>query len=283
MNPKDSVMTLTEGAPRPAPSQRTLVRDPQWSLEETCLQAGVNAYRQHLEAARKAGREDQSLPGRRLVKNGVLPTREAIIAWVVETRKGPGRNAAVLRHVEALDADVAALVALSVIVGGSSRDRSVQSVAFQIGSDIENALKLEAWKVSDEKDHGGAKNYIAQSPLSTNEDYRRKALLWYNSTGAGPITIGARETYRDDFCESLKQVDEAQGIKHDERTIERESSRLPFGIHPVELHGSGRSVPANAESGTARVADRQVPGPAGEPADALYQRRLAPPCREVSG
>lgn len=148
----------------------------QTELERECVGAGVSTYRNRLLRQQEKGLLTLSKPERSLLQSAEK-VREALIIKIMALRKKPGRRATALPLLESIDADVAAVVALRVVVDLLRKPNTVQFVAIRIGRMIELENRLEAFEATKPALYKTIERHIGESPRRGDPNYRQRVRI----------------------------------------------------------------------------------------------------------
>jgi DNA-directed RNA polymerase len=122
----------------------TTLRDRQIAIEEESLTLGIDRYH------KEHGRQDEADtgPGRKLIKDAILPMSEAVTAFVAEARNGkPGKKHTAVRWVEKFPpTEVAYLTVRHCLNAISNGDTRVQSVAEAIATSLEDSINYSRFR-----------------------------------------------------------------------------------------------------------------------------------------
>lgn len=120
-------------------------------LEERMVTLGRDQIRKQIARAREQGNEAGTGYGKTLVAKSIDTISEAIVRFIDKARNGgAGRRHIAVKYLEQVDPDVAAFIALRMVVDSLSGKKLVlQSVAVNIGKRIEDEVRFTKFKDTD--------------------------------------------------------------------------------------------------------------------------------------
>lgn len=125
---------------------------------------GVNKYLARVAYATQAGAEDTTDYGKRLIAGRMAKLSEAIGAWKVASESGRAtRLALAARKLTHMTADTLAYLTLKVVMQGISAERTMVSVAIELGSAIETETLLDEIKRKEARLYSNAMRTMARS------------------------------------------------------------------------------------------------------------------------
>ncbi|WP_370955663.1 DNA-directed RNA polymerase [Bosea sp. RCC_152_1] len=144
----------------------------QLALEEWMLSEGKRRFLVQVEKARAQGREASTGYGVSLLRDTVHHVAAEITRVITEAVMGKsGGNYKAIPYLMEVDAEVAAALALRVCLNNISKPRRLQSVAIEIGSNIEDEVIMQQFKERSAKDYATTIEKIEGG--STTGHYRR--------------------------------------------------------------------------------------------------------------
>ncbi|MGH0000079.1 DNA-directed RNA polymerase [Pseudovibrio ascidiaceicola] len=123
------------------------------ALEERMVMLGADQIRKQIEEARQGGHESDTRYGQALIARTIDEVSEAIQRFIDKARTGgAGRRHIAVKYLEQLDSDVAAFIALRMVIDSlTGRNQILQTSAIQIGRRIEDEVRFTAFADSDSK------------------------------------------------------------------------------------------------------------------------------------
>lgn len=120
----------------------------QQKLLETLSQGlGINQYWRTTEKAQEAGRESNTKYGAHLLSHAVTSVAEGIEQFLAKAKQGGGgRRHLAARYLGKVDANVAAFLSLKCAIDSISSKKSLQKVAIEIGTYIEDETRYALFK-----------------------------------------------------------------------------------------------------------------------------------------
>lgn len=145
----------------------------QASLEEECRAGSVAKYRDRL--TRLSSKDQASLlePIQHLIRCYIDPVSTALVEWVRERRKAPGRKALALPVFEDSDPDVLALLALKTMLDRVARAPSYQAVCVTVGKEIENEFRFRAFEDQNSPLYKRINSHISENVHGWRRSYRQ--------------------------------------------------------------------------------------------------------------
>lgn len=171
----------------------------QESLEHDCITAGITQYRNRVQRLRQKSLESLTDPVDHLIRVYIEPFREALIRWIMESRKRPGRRAVAVPILSEMDGDVAALITLRTVLDRLSKNGTYQSVCLAIGLAVEQELRLAAFEAQNAPLYTRIQRHVQESPLGYRPDYRKRVLnhaanryriVWQEWSGEKRLMVG---------------------------------------------------------------------------------------------
>lgn len=136
INPEDDLMSL------------------QLSLEEGMTRRGAEKYLRDVTKAVQTSREESTAYGQTILSHRLQTLADAIEAWKQETAIGrAGNRATAFKKVRDVDSRLLAFLTLKGVLSGISSTRTVQFVAVQIGTTIEDELRYANIRENERKQY----------------------------------------------------------------------------------------------------------------------------------
>lgn len=149
----------------------------QIKFEEEQASAGVRSYRAKIARLREVGMAHLGDPESHLIRVYIEPVAEGVRKFVESTGKGPGRHSIAGRVLSGLDdAEVAALIAVKIVLDMIPKRRSVQTVATAIGHQLEQHMRFATFKDTDTKLFQRVEKFIDEHPVSYLKRFRQRTL-----------------------------------------------------------------------------------------------------------
>jgi DNA-directed RNA polymerase len=146
----------------------------QKTLEQEMLQAGIARYREQVEAARQAGREDETTYGSRMLLACVEPLTEAIREALEEVKDGKaGRHHKALGYLALLEPEVVAFIATKTALGKVSEEAPLNALCTSIGRRIEDEVRF---RLVQKEDPDLIARLVKLVEKSTSYSHKRKVL-----------------------------------------------------------------------------------------------------------
>jgi DNA-directed RNA polymerase len=124
-------------------------QEAQQRREEASVETGATQYRERMLRMRGKKMESLNDYGERLLAKYVHPLTEAVQAFVVDAKLGPGRKHAMLKYLSLLEPEVYAFISLRVIVDSISHRRSLIAMCKNIGTLIEDEVRFRQFDSKD--------------------------------------------------------------------------------------------------------------------------------------
>lgn len=146
-------------------------------------QEGLEAHMQNLGKRRvekrfsdaiQRGRETSTTGGRRLLRDLGGTLEKAIVEWMKEAKKKPGRRHRALTHFKLLSTRKIAVFGLKIVLDSLTRERTYAAVAHNIGRRCEDECRFQEFKKTDGGRFRGAKDRSAD--FSSYEERSRHIL-----------------------------------------------------------------------------------------------------------
>ena len=155
----------------------------QKDLEEEMIITGMNKFRKSTKDARAKNRESTSFHGILLMKKTVLALARSIDRYVNEDIDKPGRLKAVVPLLAMLPSDVAAFIALRVLMDGISHSQKLVNISHHIGQALSDQVRFNIWSTTDRKQF----KYLVEKlgKVSASRHYRRYGLIRHASFKIG--------------------------------------------------------------------------------------------------
>lgn len=156
--------------------------DEQIALEERAAGIGIDEFHSRTDQARQDRNETGTRYGLALLRHGIGPVAEGIGEFLSEASSGkPGVRHTASRLLEAIDPEVAALIALRTVIDGVTSRRMLQTVAIAIGTRIEAEQRYRALADRD----GVRAQYVARKASKATTFSHARAVLTYTMAQAG--------------------------------------------------------------------------------------------------
>ncbi len=124
----------------------------QLSLEESMTRRGAEKYLRDVTKAVHSGREEGTAYGQTILAHRLEVLAQAIEEWKQVTSQGrAGNNATAYKKVKDVDSSMLAFLTLKGVLSGISSTRTVQFVAVQIGTTIEDELRFSKIRETERK------------------------------------------------------------------------------------------------------------------------------------
>jgi len=136
-------------------TEDTLI-DVQIRLEEAMTQKGIDRYMKEVTDAKQKGREDELQAAQTLMKHYTGRMAEAIAVWMEACKVGRAGNRNIAwKYVKDLDPQMLSYVTLKKLLGRISSPVMVQRAAREIGTAIEDEVRLAAVRDSERRTYDG--------------------------------------------------------------------------------------------------------------------------------
>ena len=123
-------------------------------LESISQGLGVDQYRKTAEKAKLGGREATTRYGSQLVAHAVDKVAAGIDQFIeLTTQGGAGRKHLAGRYLKKVDTKISAFLALRCVVDGISGRQTVQKVALEIASMIEDEVRFRMFEEAEKKEY----------------------------------------------------------------------------------------------------------------------------------
>lgn len=142
-----------EGVALPCPNAPTseMIAE-QVRLEESMTQRGFEAFMREVAGARQRGTEDETHYGAVLLLHRVGAVATAIKEFLAASDTGKaGKRHLAAKPLRELDADTTAFLALKTVIAGLTEPRTVQAVCVNIGTMVEDEIRLRAVREAERK------------------------------------------------------------------------------------------------------------------------------------
>jgi len=124
----------------------------QVALEVEMVTLGQSAYMKKVTASRQGKNEAGTQYGRSLYGYALEPVSKGIVAFMEHANSGKaGKRHTAVHYLNKMDPDVAAMLALRVIIDGVMGRRTLQSLCIQIGSRLEVERRFHALQDQDKE------------------------------------------------------------------------------------------------------------------------------------
>lgn len=130
----------------------------QIELEERMVSLGRDQIRKQIARAREAGNESGTAYGKTLIAKGIDNVAGAVTRFIEKAKSGgAGRRHIAVKYLEQVDPDVAAFIALRMVVDSlTGKKQLLQSVAVKIGKRIEDEVRFSQFKDTDARGYARA-------------------------------------------------------------------------------------------------------------------------------
>lgn len=142
----------------------------QRELEEHALALGGQRFRERLQSAIDQGSESQVGAAKKLLGRGIEPVQAALEAMIAEKKRG-GQHAA-LKWVKLLGADVAAFLAVRVVLDNIHGRISVRKAAFEVTELMQDELRFRRFRTEAPK----LFEYVMSSFTTSNYAHMARSL-----------------------------------------------------------------------------------------------------------
>lgn len=143
--------TAVEAFARPDALDSEMISE-QWELERSMTQRGFEAFHREIANAKERGTEDATAYGAVILLHRLEAVSKGIAAFLEDANSGrAGKRQAAAKYLSQMTADTAAFLTLKAVVAGLTTPRTMQSVTVDIGSKIEDELRLRALREADDK------------------------------------------------------------------------------------------------------------------------------------
>ena len=144
--------------------------------EDTMIQRGIESYRKQIADAQQHGSESRTLYGVTLMKHAVGSVTDALRDFVIEAHQGKaGRLNQAAEGLVMIDPEVAAYLALKVMIDGLTNELSLSNVGMTIGKAIEDEIKFRA--AANQDPQFFQKEVLKATRKTSNRHYRRYNLM----------------------------------------------------------------------------------------------------------
>ncbi len=161
----------TKGIPM---TNETMI-DVQLRLEHEMTQKGVSRYAKQVTDAKQMGTEDKLAAGQELMKHYTDTLSKAITGWLAELSSGrAGAKGAAHKYLVDLDPSMVAFITLKKLLGRVSTPVVVQTAARELGTAIEDEVKLASVRAEERKTY---ESIIRGAKLRVSDHYKRMYAL----------------------------------------------------------------------------------------------------------
>ena len=146
----------------------------QIELEERMVVLGRDQIRKQIAKAREHGNESGTNYGQALIARGIDNIAAAIGRFIEKAKQGAGRRHIAVKYLEQVESDVAAYIALRLVVDSlTGKNQVVQSIAVKIGKRIEDEVRFAQFKDTDARMY----NRALQKAQKGTSYHRKKATM----------------------------------------------------------------------------------------------------------
>lgn len=131
----------------------------QRGLEDRMLGAGSERFRKRLEAAVAKGKASEEGAGIKLLQRAIVPTEQAIVAWLAEQKGKNGRPNAATKWIELVRPDVAAFMIAKTVIDNLHARAWVRAIATEVSGLVIDELR---WRKLEEERPGLFKYRLAK-------------------------------------------------------------------------------------------------------------------------
>lgn len=140
--------------------------DVQLRLESEMTKRGIDRYMKTVDEAKEAGSEDKLAASQTLLTHRTEALAQAITAWCTECATGQaGRRNVAYKYLKSMDPRVVSFIALKKLLGRVSTPVMVQRAGRELGTAIEDEVKLRAVREDERKTYDsivrGAKKRVS--------------------------------------------------------------------------------------------------------------------------
>lgn len=126
-------------------------------LEDRMVTLGRDQVRKAIARARESGNESGTSYGKTLIARSIDTVAEAIGRFIEKGKAAPGRRHIAIRYLEQIDSDVAAFIALRIVVDSlTGKKKLLQRVAVDIGKRLEDEARFTEFKQDNARMYGRA-------------------------------------------------------------------------------------------------------------------------------
>lgn len=151
----------------------------QIALEQKHHRLGIEDFRNRVKKLQDKGIESATRYGVDLLHEAVADMIPAARAWVDNGKSRPGRRNEAIPLLDAVDLEVACLIACRNIIDGITSDRSMVAVAKQIGHEIEDENRLNNFRSTEPALFSKVDGNLAAHPLGKSNRVRQS--VWRNA------------------------------------------------------------------------------------------------------
>lgn len=143
----------------------------QWRLEESMTQRGFEAFHREVANAKAHGTEDQTAYGAVVMLHRLEAVAKGVSDFMDLSDTGKaGKRHLAAAPLRAMKPETAAFLAMRAVVGGLTSPRTVQFVTTQIGTMIEDELRLATLRANESKSFASVEKQIKKR---VGYDYKR--------------------------------------------------------------------------------------------------------------
>lgn len=126
----------------------------QMRLEDEMTKRGIDRYLRLVADAKQGGTEEKLPPSQTLLRHHTATLAAAIEVWMAECALGrAGNRNLAYKRLKGVDAGVVAFIALKKLLGRVSTPVMIQRAAREVGTAIEDEVKLAAVRENERKDY----------------------------------------------------------------------------------------------------------------------------------
>lgn len=145
--------------------------DVQLRLESEMTQRGIARYMKTVAEAKEAGSEDKLAAAQTLMKHHTGALAQAIGSWLAEMKSGkPGPRGVAFRYIKDIDTGTLAFLTMKKLLGRVSTPAVIQRAAREIGTAVEDEVRLRAVRATERKTY---ESIINGAKLRVSDHYKR--------------------------------------------------------------------------------------------------------------
>lgn len=150
----------------------------QVALEERMVTLGQEQVRKQIAAARERGNESGTSYGKSIIARSIDELSAAVVRFIDKAKQpGAGRRHIAVKYLEQVDPDVAAFIALRLVVDSLTGKRLLlQGVAVKIGKRLEDEVRFAKFKDTDARMYARG---LERASKASNYDRKRHSLAGY--------------------------------------------------------------------------------------------------------